>query len=462
MATNVSQEFFTDFLFFTLFLFYELFSGVTHWVPITLHLVTSLFGGGFAAWFVTKDLTLRSLAAILTGMCCASTAVCDFVFLTNYVSRRDSVITTGINVAIFAIAFLGAFYRIYCAGPYFDTDAAVVASGVAFVTAIYYLVWLIFFGERATLREFEIPDGSLLSGNLTAFPVDRGVWKDSGDHWIRQYTILVFTLSSVKSLIFVIKNCIKHADRKSEFFWLMSSVFLFLDYMVLLGNITPLIDETSQITFFSHGFGTTRSQIEGIFLAGAMAAAQSVIVFDATPSTQSLITPNGRPSANRGVQTIALLCASEPVAAVIQFLYSACFAALPLLCTVGATLGGELTATERLLLSVYAVHLSFRYWVQMKTTRFGVFCIVSLIGMTFDLAVIVAITLETIQAPILAIISAFGFNLTAIKCKASRTVFLTCVTSDVQVVFGIVASVSLVSTLTGVGYGTIQSWKKNR
>ena len=460
--TNISQEFLTDFLFFVLFLFYELFFDVTHWAPVGLHIVTSLVAGLLAASFVKKDIFLRCAAAILTGVCCASTAVCDFVFLTNYVTREDELVATVVTVSTFVIAFGGACYRTYCAGEYFNTGASMVATGVAFATTMYYLIWLVFFGERATMRALEIPDGSLTSGNWTAMPIDPEIWKDVNDHWIRQYTIFIFGFSVAKGAIFFIKNFSPPSKRKSEFFWLASSLFLFLDYMVLLGNISPVIGEENEITFFSHGLQSTRAQVEGIFLSVLMAGAQSIIVFDATPSTHALLAlskNNNKTNETKRVKTVALLATSEPFAAILQFLYTACFASLPLLCTVGVTLAGDLTPTERLLLSLYAVHLSFRYWVQLKTARYGVFCSVSFIGMSFDVAVLGAITLETIQAPILAILHAFNITLTAVECKATRTVFLTCVTTDVQVIFGVVATVSLLSTLIGVLYGAVLAFE---
>jgi hypothetical protein len=433
----LANEYFTDACFFGLFIAYGLFSGKTRWVPIMAHVTFSSIAGFFVASTTGGTIGFRNAAAIFVGVSCTVTTVVDFLFICGYVTQAREPVDLFVTCSVILVAFASALSRLYDGAAELETEPSNVASGAAIAASVAYLLWLVFKGQ------FQL-----------SYVKDVLSWES----WTSTYyVVFVSVLLLTKCVVFVAKHSLSTKGKKHELFWIISSVFLFLDYLVLLGNISPflttVVGGSRGIAFFEHSLDGQRALIEGAVLASLAAIAQSIVLFDSVPTCRTLI---GTPELDdSGQKTVAILCISQPAAAAIHVMFNICFASLPLLCSVGALVAENVSALERLVLSAYAVHLSFRYWIKMHTMRYDVFCTFCAIGLTLDLVVLISILIGPVLDKV-------GLRAPLFNCRPGRTVVLACATSDVQIVFGVVSGMSVITTFAGLLHGIIQSSKSKQ
>ena len=372
---SLQEEFINDALFAVCVLFYSAVVWKTiAWLPIATHGVAS----SIAALLITivgsiKKKTRKSCEglAVAVGVCGSVTVLVDLVFIVQLISKYTdagtdephgflsgidpSPIEFAFHLAVYVLSFGMGVYRIYRSGGELGTDSGFVGIGGSFAAVLVYETWLFDVGSRIAL-----------SNNFDAHP------------WV----MLAFLCTTVFDAIthFIIPD-----QWGAQTVWMLITVVLALEYIVLVGNVSlffgteSLAEGGSRAPGWTHKYPGLFAKGEGVYLVAVLVASQACRCAAAAPKRKRIHTGEWRTAATGG-EADTLATATK----LGLFMSSMVFAPI---CNIAIIMQGESAAVSRFILLLYTTQLYVRYWIQLGAVHWKLVTSVNIVGLLCDAAV---------------------------------------------------------------------------
>jgi len=373
---SLQEEFLTDVCFFACVLVYGLVgSKRIPWVTVATHLIAS--SAAALSIFVLSKLPTKTRRtceglAVAVGACGAATALVDAIFISQLISKyvnehsgepggfvrgvgAPDAIAFALLLSTHALSVGIALYRIARSSGELGARSGFVALGATLAAGFAYEVWLFDVGSRG-------------GAALSAHP----------------YLVLAFTGAAVFDTV---SHFAAPEHWGEQTVWTVISVVLAMEYITLIGNVSlffgtqSLTQGGSRAPGWTHKYPGPFAKGEGVFLVGALVAAQACRCAAAAPPKGRMLTGVWKTPATGGE--------ADTFASATKMGLYVCVMVLAPMCSLTIIMQGQSTAISKFVFLLYTTQLYARYWIQLGAVHWKLVTVVNVGGVLCDAAICV-------------------------------------------------------------------------
>jgi hypothetical protein len=367
-SKSLQEEFFTDVLFFVCVFVLGLITGLTPWITVSVHALTSLAAGVILFFPDNSDVSKKNQAVILT-LCASLAALVDALFIVQTIchaldmfdgeptrfalnTRTNDTMLITVFAAAHATSGASAVYRARRSTGWTNAQMSKASMGVVFAASLVYVIWVSdFLGPYGTVRSFHFGMALLL--------------------FLLTLVELGFTLANNRDI-----------DRQV---WWINGVLLIVRYVLFVSNVSVLIDDKI-VSVFSHQYHHRFGKAQGAALSGIVVAAAVSRVMLTTPA--SLECRESLKSSDSCQKTPAANADLEPVAYTIVTTIRLSGNIFPTTLALIAVFGSRDHSLSGFGLLLYVTFLHLRFWVQARSVQTWLFLSTSVLGIVVDVIVL--------------------------------------------------------------------------